>query len=394
MLLFELDAASQPIMIVVHPGSCCGSANANLGKSQASGDRDYLAQDIASWSGGILVVDGEMSDELSYYNLGPAIDHALVKAQSSHYISGRVFACDETMDDWPAVVLAEVQRLGLTPQACSFAITGAWYDPSNRSGCVNATYDVLRGAGFRYDVRDSAFELDFFDDSEDEKDDEEDDFLTEGVQSVNPGEIIEYMVNCILTGKYWDTLSVDKKPHLRWSWDTAIDMVQTWHRELPKHVLDIDDIHDRIETPEFAELVRGWAVARYKEVMIKLEAVPHPGGHYRIHRTIKVNPHYLVMREHTKLGVYWTYDRNSWDDFEPIWSTHRTGGKDIVIEADVVSSSIDWRTTILANMDWESGDREYEIRLFPLAPVTVLDILDLETDRSLGLDFSKTVFAA
>lgn len=217
--------------------------------------------------------------------------------------------------------------------------------------------------------------------------------LTEGVQAAHPGEIIEYMVNCILTGKWWDTYSISKKPHLANSWEVAESMAETWKTELPQHIQEMD-IYDVTDTPEFSELVRGWAIARYREVTMKLEALPHPGDHYRIHRTIKVNPHYLTMREHTKLGVYWTYNREGWPAFEPIWSTFRTEGKDIVIEADVMSSSVDWRTTILANMDWMNGDEEFEMRLFPLAPVTVLDILDLETDRSLGLDFSKTVFAA
>lgn len=219
-------------------------------------------------------------------------------------------------------------------------------------------------------------------------------FLTESIQAVDPGEIIEYMIDCILTGKYWDTYSISKKPHLAISWETAEDMAITWDDELPKHIREMD-IYDIIDTPEFSNLVRSWAVARYKEVTMKLEALPHPGGHYRIHRTMRTVPLRLTRFKYADLGVYWTYNRDGWhDEFKPIWATRYTPGKDIIIEADVMATSVDWRTTILANMDWMVGDREFEMRLIKTAPIKVLDILDWGTEESLGIDFSRTVFTA
>lgn len=156
MMLFEMDAAPVPLLIIVHPGSCCGSANMNLGKFQARGDRDGLTSDINAWTGDVLVVDGEMSDELPLYGeLDNAIKHAVERADAG----GRIFGCDDTSEDWVSDVVAAVRKMNLGPDT-PIEITGAWHHPDHENtGCCNAVRDAMRAMGFKTNIRWSAFEL-------------------------------------------------------------------------------------------------------------------------------------------------------------------------------------------------------------------------------------------
>lgn len=156
MRLFEMDAAPTPLLIIVHPGSACGSANMNLGKSQASGDRDALANDINQWRGNVLVLDGEYSDELHYYsNLDSAITGAVSRAE----IGIRIMACDQSSDDWVSDLVKTVRRLNL-PKETPIEITGAWHHPDHENtGCCNAARDAMKAMGYRATIRWSALEL-------------------------------------------------------------------------------------------------------------------------------------------------------------------------------------------------------------------------------------------
>jgi hypothetical protein len=174
-LLESADAAPQPILIVVHPGSACGSADFNLGKFQARADREFLASDISNWHGGIVVVDGEFSDELPEYSqLNTAILSAVERAKSNGLLAIRIFACDNMTDHWPAKVGNEV--LAHIPRETPLELTGAWYFSNNEAGCVNAVYDQAHALGFtRINIRDSAVKDPMGDGNEDEDYEESDD---------------------------------------------------------------------------------------------------------------------------------------------------------------------------------------------------------------------------
>ena len=156
MNLFEMDAATSPFLIIVHPGTACGSANMNLGKSQASGDRDALANDINGWTGNVMVIDGDFSDELPYYsNLDHAIQNAVAKAD----IGFRIFGDDDISDDWVGDAMMALKKLNL-PKDTAFEITGAWHHPDHENtGCCNAMRDALRHVGYKANIRWSALEL-------------------------------------------------------------------------------------------------------------------------------------------------------------------------------------------------------------------------------------------
>ena len=144
----------------------------NLGKYEANSARDFLASDIAKWQGGILVVDGELSDELPHYSqLNNAIVGCLSRAAANGLVSQRIFACDNMTPNWPKVIQKTLLAFKL-PTDTRIELTGAWYHEDDSAGCVNATYNAVRAMGYRADVRDSAVR---FEDMEDEE--EDDDFL-------------------------------------------------------------------------------------------------------------------------------------------------------------------------------------------------------------------------
>ena len=68
--------SSNPILVLVHPGSACGSADMNLGKFEARAARAELAYELDYWHGTLLVIDGELSDELPWY---PQLDRAITE---------------------------------------------------------------------------------------------------------------------------------------------------------------------------------------------------------------------------------------------------------------------------------------------------------------------------
>lgn len=122
-----------------------------------------------------------------------------------------------------------------------------------------------------------------------------------------------------------------------------------------------------------------WLRIRYLEVVDKLRPLMEQ-PEIRVWRVIRVPPAWF-HNPRSDLGVYWTYDIAGWDEevgLHSIWGSKRPG-QDIVIEADVLWNGVDWIKTIRAHIDYLSGDREFEIRVKPMAPLRVISIRDLDT---------------
>ena len=145
---------SDPLLIVVHPGSGCGSANYSLGRAHAIEVRRALENLLAQWHGGVVIVDGTSSDELEHYPLGGAITRSLDTARDHHAIAMRIFACDDETAHWPEHVTDHLFDL---PRSQTIVLAGAWYTPGPSikdndrmvsRGCVNALYAQLAKAGF------------------------------------------------------------------------------------------------------------------------------------------------------------------------------------------------------------------------------------------------------
>ena len=188
--------------------------------------------------------------------------------------------------------------------------------------------------------------------------------------------VIATMLHALNAGRHWDTMTKHRLGD-----DNIYDMLETFRDELPSEVQGLapDDV---IKTPEFQKLLRGWCEGRFDEVRQKLARIPSVGGRYKVHRIIKVRRDWFkdVRRQGgTSLGIYWTYDLAGWDaeiGVYPVWAKKNLRGPELLIEATVAPRSVDWFHTFLANMDWYSGDREFEMTIKAGAPVTVLSIVE------------------
>ena len=109
------------LLFLVHPGSVCGSANFNIGESKADWFRAQIQTDLDQWHGGIIVLDGELSDELTYYpELSTTINNAVYKAHQRSQISVRARADDPDHVD---IALNLLRNMKL-PQDTPISITG------------------------------------------------------------------------------------------------------------------------------------------------------------------------------------------------------------------------------------------------------------------------------
>lgn len=166
--------APKDILLIVHPGSACGSADFSLGREHAETQRLDMQCLIEQWQGGVLVIDGSLSEELTegfrrgWTDLGRAIDEALARAAAKGAVSQRRRGDDSEAFNQDSAAKAFVQDLELSPDSTSFTLTGAWVDAEG-GGCVNSVRETLEGLGFQARVE-SAMDLDF---SPEEFDDEE-----------------------------------------------------------------------------------------------------------------------------------------------------------------------------------------------------------------------------
>lgn len=151
------------LLIVVHPGSCCGSADFNCGDEAAEDARDILADDLDEWTGAVAVIDGDLSSDLrqrKYREFGAAIEGALERAAAAGLPAIRIRGGDEDEFDQVAAALSLCGSLCLASSAWKVEVTGAWYDPSGSEGCVNSVVEALAKAGVSAAVRPSAVMLD------------------------------------------------------------------------------------------------------------------------------------------------------------------------------------------------------------------------------------------
>lgn len=212
--------------------------------------------------------------------------------------------------------------------------------------------------------------------------------------------VIDKMLMAINSGRHWDDYAQenrkDKFPNGIAN-DDAYDMRKQW--------ADFDEMSPRtpLKSKRFQDRVAEWANARYDEVITKLKTdlrTLFRNGRINIFRVMRVPNHWfekVIDSGHTSLGVYWTYDLKQWEaeiGAYPIWADDKLEGHDILIKASVAIHDVDWSYTILSHMDWHSGDREFELRIKPGAPVHVLGIRDLETRRPYSFDFTNVSFTA
>jgi hypothetical protein len=146
-----------PLLIVVHPGSACGSATFNLGRPTADAARTTLARAVERWRGHLLVIDGALSEELRRYpGLWNTLEAAITRCRTAGFLAGRRRGDDPTQVQ---VTTTFLRQHRFRPTTTRIRITGAWYDPANREGCVNSVRDALVRAGHRVTIDRSAVRI-------------------------------------------------------------------------------------------------------------------------------------------------------------------------------------------------------------------------------------------
>lgn len=157
--------STKPILVLVHPGSACGSADMNLGKFEARAARAELAYELDHWHGTLLVIDGELSDELPWYpQLDRAITECLARGAHLPVPSRRVLGDDPAQVESAREFAAQIGPAA----AAGFRVTGAWYHPEDGGGCVGSVVDELRRLGYPAEVSDNAVALAWEADADDE----------------------------------------------------------------------------------------------------------------------------------------------------------------------------------------------------------------------------------
>ena len=167
--------SQEDFLVVVHPGSCCGSADMNLGRYDAQACRDGLIALLERHSGPILVVDGELSDELegdfgSYGRLGKAIRDAVERAAASGYHAQRIYGPDDEDPHFTDILPPVFADLAPVHGQRTFVLCGAWHD-DELGGCVDAVEKIVTAAGLKV-RQDEAFDINM---GEPDKDLDEDD---------------------------------------------------------------------------------------------------------------------------------------------------------------------------------------------------------------------------
>jgi hypothetical protein len=150
----KIAAAAVQVLVIVHPGSACGSADFQYAsRSIADAERQGLIDEFNSWAEGVIVIDGELSDELRHYpKLKSALDGVVALAKAKNLIAIRKTGGDPQQG---RIIRAVLKSLKLSSQAAMFQVTGAWYYGENQ-GCVGDVCNVITSLGYQATVSSSA----------------------------------------------------------------------------------------------------------------------------------------------------------------------------------------------------------------------------------------------
>lgn len=184
---------------------------------------------------------------------------------------------------------------------------------------------------------------------------------------VDRDSVIRHLHAMLLRNGYWD----DAHPDL--SGDSAYMMADCWEA-------DGDIPEADIESPGFAAKLSEWLPQSYEAAMSRLAPLARQEW-ITAHRVIKVPESWRAGDR--GLGVHWTWNLAEWAGMVgayAVWAPDGLVGHEIMIEARVPPASVDWKRTMMANMDWASGECECELRLIPGSTVTVKSITRMEGD--------------
>lgn len=143
-------------LILVHPGSLCGSARSILGRLDANAARDEILFEVSQHQGDLVVIDGSLSDELSRGE-NETIEASLARVEADGHLALRIWGCDSgeaPYIGWKATGLQGRHAVfdGQEEAAAAIAdilgsgeisVTGAWATQDGSTGCVCSVRDAL-----------------------------------------------------------------------------------------------------------------------------------------------------------------------------------------------------------------------------------------------------------
>lgn len=168
----------EKVLVVVHPGSALGSADSNLGGFAARAGRDALQWAFDHWEGSVVVIHGNLSDDLPYYpEFRASLIGMLARAKAAGNRSDEIQGDDRAIHNQEAAISQWVVEQKLTPGNTEFELTGAWYNGGTHFvgkdyGCVGSVLERLLKMGFLASV-DERSVLDEPDQKYDESEDNE-----------------------------------------------------------------------------------------------------------------------------------------------------------------------------------------------------------------------------
>lgn len=142
-----MGGRGKEVLVVVHPGSACGSADFSMGLEAAALARYDLGRTIHQWNGDSIIISNEFHAETdTYAQIGLALqglrDPILIDACASR-------------EGWDEEAFQTIRSM----PADRFIITGAWHHPDQRSGCVDAIAAKMEEAGMDWEIATCALRL-------------------------------------------------------------------------------------------------------------------------------------------------------------------------------------------------------------------------------------------
>jgi hypothetical protein len=144
-----LLAPSKPLLVIVHPGSLCGSYHSSSSFSEAG--LKALLQEIHAWTGDCAIVHGDLSDELDDYREIRDAVNAMTLSGAEEYEA-------EATDRALAAAAKEIARDFKVEARPQVLVTGAWV---GKSGCVSYVAYMLKRFGAKVSVSSHAAKGDF-----------------------------------------------------------------------------------------------------------------------------------------------------------------------------------------------------------------------------------------
>lgn len=196
--------------------------------------------------------------------------------------------------------------------------------------------------------------------------------------AVDEAEVIAVSTRSHTGGRYWDELVISINPRLETDLTGSYRLLDDHENVLPKNILVIKDDEGIFAVPEYVAFVKKWATARLANVKGHLRLIFEGRDTVRVSRVMFVSEEWLSqLGDPTDLtfpvsqfGYFWSGE----DGAPDAYFGAKSGDIEILIEGEVGPEAIDYRTTLLARMDYMNADQEAEIRLLPDARVTVRNL--------------------